>query len=418
MKTKKWFLIPLLLAILVVWSSVSADTTAREDRGLLSLNRVRAAIQARGAGWQAGNTSISALAPDQRRTRVGTRRPTTVNPERVLRFATAATPASLDWRNHKGSNFISSVRDQGSCGSCWAFAVVANIESIYNVERSLTALARGLPGFNYELDLSEQFLVSCSGAGDCAEGGWSDLAAEYVKTDGIAREEYFSYLQADVPCGPQNTWVDEIVGIDDWGWVTLDVADREAIYAALQNGPINAYLTIYSDFYYYVSGIYEYTSGGVEGGHQVLIVGYSKAGGYWICKNSWGVNWGENGYFRIKMGQADIGSWALTVWGVGTPDTFPPSNLTGERAENKSLLQSEQINILRWSANPANGGAGVVGYRIYLQADNQWVLLGQVDGGVTEYWQRGVDRLGQQSYAVAPLLANGLEAPAGYVTIQ
>ncbi|MFP3952058.1 MAG: C1 family peptidase, partial [Candidatus Bathyarchaeia archaeon] len=91
--------------------------------------------------------------------------------------------------------------------------------------------------------------------------------------------------------------------LSDWGWLT---SETESIKRALQEGPVVAAFSVYTDFYNYESGIYRHTSGDYMGGHCVTIVGYNDVDGYWICKNSWGVDWGEEGYFRIAYGECGI----------------------------------------------------------------------------------------------------------------
>jgi C1A family cysteine protease len=70
---------------------------------------------------------------------------------------------------------------------------------------------------------------------------------------------------------------------------------------------------VYDDFFHYVSGVYHHTTGGVQGGHCVCVVGYDDTQSCWICKNSWGPAWGENGFFRIKYGDCGIDA---EMWGV------------------------------------------------------------------------------------------------------
>jgi hypothetical protein len=102
--------------------------------------------------------------------------------------------------------------------------------------------------------------------------------------------------------------------ISSWTSLTSQAAMKAFI---AQTGPMSACFTVYEDFYYhYTGGVYEYnaaTSGNVVGGHCVSIVGYSDAGQYWICKNSWGSSWGEAGYFRIGYGDCGIDA---EMWGI------------------------------------------------------------------------------------------------------
>lgn len=408
-----------ILAVFLVFNFL-LGANSNPDRDINVL-KIRKAIEKKGYNWVAGETSMSILPIQERRMRLGTRVPQFDQPLRTIRFQLPqATPPNFDWRHEGGQNFVTSIKDQGDCGSCWAFAVVAAIEAMNNIERFITSQSPRTPGFNYGLDLSEQFLVSCSGAGDCAEGGWPEVAAEYVRTDGIAREDSFPYAEADLPCGPDLDWSDRAIVIENWSWVTQSTENRDAIYNALQNGPLAAYMDVYSDFYYYHSGIYQYTTGDLEGGHMILIVGYDKSGNYWICKNSWGTRWGENGYFKMKMGKenCEIGTWIISVWGVGLPSIYPPTNITGFKGENKSLLQSEIINEISWEANPRNAGFNVIKYKIFLEIDGQWTFLDEVSASTTKYWHEVDDLYVQQTYAIVGILDDNRESIAGYVTIK
>jgi C1A family cysteine protease len=85
------------------------------------------------------------------------------------------------------------------------------------------------------------------------------------------------------------------------------------IKAGLQNGPVSACFVVYNDFFSYKSGVYTHVTGTVAGGHCISMVGYDDAAGCWICKNSWGTGWGENGFFRIAYGQCSIESWAVVA---------------------------------------------------------------------------------------------------------
>jgi len=82
----------------------------------------------------------------------------------------------------------------------------------------------------------------------------------------------------------------------------------------MTGGPVDTAFTVYSDFYNYKSGIYKYVSGGKLGGHAVRLVGWGEENGvkYWIIANSWGSTWGENGYFRIQIGQVNVAAYTYT----------------------------------------------------------------------------------------------------------
>lgn len=271
---------------------------AEEDE----LTAVSQAIKSKGAKWQAGETSVSRLSKEERKKRLGLleadlpeRQRAAVASEGGTAPLLAETPASLDWRAANGMNYVSPVKNQGSCGSCWAFATAAALES---------QILLGLDTPGATANVAEQALVSCSGAGSCS-GGTISGASNYIRDVGLPVETCFPYAASDVDCG--NACLScqtETSSVYAWRYTTYQTPTVEAVKSALATyGPLVATMTVYSDFYYYRSGVYSYTSGTLQGGHAVLIVGYDDPGQYFIVKNSWGTNWGEQGYFRIAYNQ-------------------------------------------------------------------------------------------------------------------
>jgi len=116
----------------------------------------------------------------------------------------------------------------------------------------------------------------------------------------VAREASWPYQPNDQPCQSQIPIVGKITS-----WKRA-LTMNERFESLARVGPMVAGLAIYQDFYQYQSGIYERTTNTLSGYHAVSVVGYDKTKKYWICKNSWGPSWGENGYFRIRFGQAEI----------------------------------------------------------------------------------------------------------------
>lgn len=296
MGKKKWLPGFLFLIVLVPACFLSAQEQVENEEVLA----VQKAIAMEKLSWQAGETSLSRLGEIERRLKLGGRLALILPRVKAKEPVALSLPAVLDWRDRDG-NWVTPVKDQGVCGSCWAFATTAVLESMIRINRNM----------GEDIDLSEQMLVSCSGAGNCPDGGHEYLAAEYIKNTGIVDERCYPYAAADEPCNPCSDWMARVVKINSWDWVGTSIS---AIETALQSGPVTTYMTVFSDFYHYRSGIYQVTAGATEeGGHFVAIVGYDHPGGYWICKNSWGSDWGENGFFRIKMGQADTGIQNLRI---------------------------------------------------------------------------------------------------------
>jgi C1A family cysteine protease len=217
--------------------------------------------------------------------------------------AAGAAP-SVDLRNVSGSNFVTPITDQGGCGSCVAFGTVATVESTQRLRRD---------DANLQVDLSEAQLFYCYGGAagrNCANGWWVPAAMEAFK-HGVCDEACFPYTAGDQSCKLCGGWEDRATKIVNWHEVTNTAAMKEWLSGL--HGPLTACFTVYEDFYNYRSGIYHHVSGGVVGGHCVSIVGYNDPGQFWICKNSWGSSWGENGFFRIAYGQCGIDSSMYAV---------------------------------------------------------------------------------------------------------
>jgi C1A family cysteine protease len=296
-KKKLYALGVILLSVFFLLSGISfAD----------ELTDIQLAIKAKGAKWTAGETSMMKLSKEERKRRVGLI--LDLAAENEMSFASdefaAAVPASLDWRNN-GGDFVTPVRNQGSCGSCWAFAATAAAESAW-------VIAQNWSGMN--LNLSEQILVSCSGAGDCG-GGYIGSASNYIKNTGLPEEACFSYKALDcndstpVCCNQAcPDWTDSTYRTDGYAGVSATV---DSIKSAINtNGPLVTTMAVYNDFFSYAGGVYTHVTGSLAGYHAVLIIGYDDPGHYFIVKNSWGSGWGstagigtERGYFMIDYSQ-------------------------------------------------------------------------------------------------------------------
>ena len=129
--------------------------------------------------------------------------------------------------------------------------------------------------------------------------------------DGTPLESCMPYQAWDVPCSRTcPDWQSEAYRINGWNWVADDVASIEA---SLQYGPVVGAMDVYDDFFSYSGGIYRHTYGKLAGGHCIAIVGYDSTQGYWICKNSWGDWWGEDGFFRIAFGECSINKYVAAI---------------------------------------------------------------------------------------------------------
>ena len=252
-------------------------------------------------------------------------------------------PLTWDWRdaeiNGVQGNWLTSIKKQGDCGGCWAFAALATLESMLNIKMNLPDL---------DLDLSEQHLVSCCeyGCYGC-RGGSTYYAWDYLeKNGGAILESSFPYQAVDAyGCGDwRSDDCDEEPVLcsdkkDDWDYLQIPIdddfgalsqPDRSTIQSLIVNhGPVAAYITVYSDLNNYKGGIYEHKYGEYIGGHVVTLIGYNDAEEYWIGENSWGERWGEDGYFRIRYGECNIEQQIYFVDIDEEKLNFPPSANAG-----------------------------------------------------------------------------------------
>jgi C1A family cysteine protease len=197
-------------------------------------------------------------------------------------------PERFDWRERSFSKgHLQPVRNQGKCGSCWAFSVVAVFEALlYLLEQA------------FNVDLAEQTLVSsCSNSGSCRGGYFS--AFNYLVNPGVPDEAADPYKAQNTSCKAPFSKVNKLF---KWSYIrgpgnsSPTVAQMKA--ALLQYGPLS--VDVNASFSGYSSGIYNRCNQS-RTNHMVNIEGYDDAdGGYWIMRNSWGENWGENGYMRIR----------------------------------------------------------------------------------------------------------------------
>jgi len=298
-----------LLSGLLIISAAGAQDEA-------DLARIQAAIEAKGASWTAGDNPIFRLSSEEQRQLLGA----IIEP--VESFQADArmpgpvrkdTPDALDWRDYEGANYITPVRDQAGCGSCVAFGTLVALEGRIQIYQDQ-------PGTS--LDLSEQHIFSCGG-GTC-DGGWgTSTSHDYLLYEGAPLESCLPYEAADLDCEARtcSDWQEQARKIIDWGSVpypypTAGVAN---IKTALMDGPVACSFTVYDDFFSYNGGVYERTTDVVAGGHCVAFVGWDDADSCWIAKNSWGPSWGENGFFRIRMGINEVGIEESVRWMIPAP---------------------------------------------------------------------------------------------------
>jgi len=200
-----------------------------------------------------------------------------------------ALPASVDWRN---KSIVTPVKDQGQCGSCWAFAAVASLEGQHALKTKKL------------VSLSEQNLVDCSGpeGNDGCEGGLPDNAYQYIiDNQGIDTEKSYPYDAEDDDC----RYKAKTSGATVESYVDVSSEDEEALQKASATiGPISVGIDASSEeFQLYSGGVYDVDDCSTEQlDHGVTVVGYGSDNGqdYWLVKNSWGADWGMDGYIQMS----------------------------------------------------------------------------------------------------------------------
>lgn len=206
-------------------------------------------------------------------------------------------PPRLDWRE-KG--VVTAVKAQGKCGSCWAFATAATVESAY-------AVAHG------ELrNLSEQELLDCNLSNNACSGGDLDKSFQFVHENGLVSEDSYPYVaHRQNSCLASNA--SETTKIDVAYW--LNPGEEAIIDWLVAYGPVNVGIAVPPSMMQYKSGVFKPTDYDCQfkvlGQHALLVVGYGETDEgekYWIVKNSWGQKWGtENGYVYFARGLNSCG---------------------------------------------------------------------------------------------------------------
>ncbi|RPI01794.1 MAG: hypothetical protein EHM72_05640, partial [Calditrichaeota bacterium] len=287
-----YYSMKITIAFFLFATALFAETTVEQ---------IRNAILTHQAHWEIGESWVSQLSKDEFRDLCGTLVNSPIDPKakRIVLQNQQELPSRFDWRNNHG-DWVTPVRNQGNCGSCWNFSATAQVEAWWQIKNQQPASG---------IDLSEQFVLSCGNVGDC-NGGLVENALSFYQNSGIPDEACFRYAADDeLSCSEAcDDWQSRAVSIPGWGYITLEEINIDNIKQAVYQHPVSVSYTVFQDFHYYGGGVYEHVWGDVVAGHAVLIVGWDDDLECWICKNSWGDSWGEQGYFRIKWGDSGMGA--------------------------------------------------------------------------------------------------------------
>ena len=276
-------------------------------------------------------------------------------------------PPSFDWRDNGG---VTPVKDQGNCGSCWAFGTVAPLESAIKIKEGKT------------VDLSEQWLVSCNkDYWGCNGGWWAHDYHEWKKGScggiGAVLESDFPYSASDESCnGPY----DHPYIIENWAFIgsKYGIPVESAIKQAVTDyGPVSASVRATNDWSYYDGGVYNNDAAG-RVNHAITIVGWDDemgSNGVWIIKNSWGTSWGDNGYMYIEYGCSSIGYSACYVDGYRGPPNENEEKVTFNLKELTNDPDEGFDRIEPWGNKPEwyyRIGATISGETYYRKNYNMW----------------------------------------------
>ncbi len=193
--------------------------------------------------------------------------------------------AMVDWRNYRGGNHVSPVRQQAWPNSATSYAIIALLESMISIER----------GKPLRLAVADLHLtIGLDSDGEGKEKKWPDQLLSEVQQRGVVDDQDCVCITDRDIHAVRITTQHEL----------LDIAARK--HHLTHIGPCLGILQVYDDFFSYGEGVYQHVSGELFGLHCVLIIGYSDFEQCWLCQNTWGAGWGQGGYFKIAYGQCRL----------------------------------------------------------------------------------------------------------------
>jgi cathepsin L len=208
----------------------------------------------------------------------------------------AAKVESVDW---VAANGVTPVKDQGQCGSCWAFSTMASVESVNRVSNGKIA------------NLAEQQLVDCNTGNSGCSGGSATSALEWLVDNQACTTASYPYQAVQGSCKSCSRSNVAITGVH-----LVTSRSEDELASALTGSPASVSVEAGSDWQHYTGGVLE--SAAVCGhNHAVLAVGYDS--GAWKIKNSWGSTWGESGYIRITKGLGGCGASGIVTSSARIP---------------------------------------------------------------------------------------------------
>lgn len=304
------------------------------------VNKLNTNLERRNMTWRAGITSMSEKSYAEKKAMFGGSVPKLygfehyaggifVIPGDYLNSSPRSSSSSQyvsewNWRDKHGKNWMTSVKNQGNCQSCWAFAAMASFEAYINLYYNQL--------LNY--DLSEQELISCSNAGSCSGGHLSD-ALTHIQDYGAIPEDCFQYSASDVTCNKCDDPYDVLSFDYHHGkYMVNEDSLKFALFRAPLAGTINPWThsVLFAGFKQIYSGEYYFTA---DSSHNTVIIpsGDPLVGHpAWLIKNSWGNNWGDNGYGYVAIPYSIISSRQI-IYGRVTSQKLNDNNIICEDAD-------------------------------------------------------------------------------------
>jgi cathepsin F len=276
--------------------STTEEEASRFENFQLSIDRVQAR-NAKSGSATFGLTKYADMTPEEfKSTLLGYIRPSERSDVGVLTPQDIDVPQTLDWRT---KNMVTPVKNQEQCGSCWAFSVTENIESMYCMKNQIDCAT--FP------PLAPQEIVDCDTVDQGCNGGDPPTAYQFVMQEGGMEDESdYPYTAQDGTCNFQANLVK--VTITNWQYATQNSDETTMQNNLVSWGPLSICVDA-EPWQDYTGGVLMASDCDTQLDHCVQLVGYdmTQSTPFWIVRNSWGADWGENGYIRLQYGQDTCG---------------------------------------------------------------------------------------------------------------
>ncbi len=384
----------LLLSNLILMVALSSIAIGQDAPDIQDLQRQ---IDANGWNFEVDDHFSKTLTPEMRANmRGGFNPPAGYEQEweqhlKIYPIDKDGLPSSLSWRDLDG---ITSVKNQGSCGSCWAFAATGEMEAFIKIY------------YGIDTDLSEQQSISCNPYGSGCSGGWAPASYYVFKNYGAVLENCSPYLAADPPIAPCTQ-----DGFLKYGTITGYNSinnNIDQIKAALQYGPVCTGIDAGDAFEAYAGGCYDVP--GYGSNHLVLIVGYDDrscdGNGAWLIKNSWGPGFGDGGYITVQYGAGSVGTSVTQL-----QYSVPPVSIVINKNIEEVPLYGDQSVEMQWTT--AGDAVGTVDIWLGVDGDCHDILVEENVPNTGSYsWM--VPNLGTNFASLVIFPSSGIETGYDY----